>query len=123
MGAPRPGAQVVSGPPNEAEDADSSSGSSVALRRRLAEAEGRVAALERVLERRSNELVALMALLDETQLRALARLLAGRPVTSLDDLRNPFTVDGWNETPELEPADVPEALQRLWQTVAEESLV
>jgi hypothetical protein len=123
MGAPRVRAQVVTAPSATPSAGSSAADSASDLERRLAEAEARVEDLERVLERRSTELVSLMALLDEVQLRALARILAGRPVATLEELRNPFTVDGWNERAELEPAEVPEALQRLWETVAEESLV
>lgn len=88
---------------------------------RLAAVEAKALALEQALERRSAELIALQRLLSETQLRALARIAAGRAVHSLDDLRHPFSVEAWDEQPTMTPAEVPEALDRLWETIAEES--
>ena len=73
------------------------------------------------LAQRRAELIALQRLLSETQLRALARIAAGRAVHSLDELRHPFSVEAWDEQPTMTPAEVPEALDRLWETIAEES--
>ncbi len=74
----------------------------------LAELRARVAALERLLERRSHEL---RALAQELCTRDLQRALDGYlPVSP--SLRQ---LDAWHETHAMRPADIEEALADLWR--------
>jgi hypothetical protein len=80
---------------------------------RIARLEGRVAALEGALERRSNELRLLQQHLCPRDLAQWARLAAGLlplpPIACEPGL--------WRETRELTEADVPETLAALWSSL------
>ena len=80
----------------------------------IARLEGRVAALEEALERRSRELCQLQRLLPARELAALSRLLAGLPPSPA----SPYDPLHWRETTFLTDADVEETLTDLWRTVA-----
>jgi hypothetical protein len=80
---------------------------------RIARLEGRVAALEAALERRSNELRQLQLHLCPRDLAQWARLSAGLPPLP------PIACEPslWRETRELTEADVPETLAALWSSL------
>jgi hypothetical protein len=81
---------------------------------RVAELEARVAALEASLERRSHELRQQQRWLCPKDLMNLSLVAAGRPPLprQIDDLLL------WRETTELTPAEVDDALERLWKSLA-----
>lgn len=80
---------------------------------RVARLEGRVAALEAALERRSQELRLLQRHLCPVDLVQLARLTAGLPPLPRIACEPGF----WRETLELTEADVPETLEALWSSL------
>jgi len=80
---------------------------------RVAWLEGRVAALEAALERRSSELRVLQQLLCRRDLTHWARLLAGLPPLP----QVAFETGFWQETRELAMAEVPETLAALWSSL------
>jgi len=84
-----------------------------AARLRIARLEGRVAALEAALERRSDELRRLQRHLCRADLDRLGRLAAGLP----PKLLIPCEPDAWEETHELTVAEVPETLLDLWASL------
>lgn len=80
---------------------------------RIARLEGRVAALEAALERRSRELRLLQRYLCPIDLAQLARLTAG-----LQPLPRIACEPGfWRETRDLTEADVPETMEALWSSL------
>jgi len=79
----------------------------------IARLEGRVAALEAALERRSSELLVLQQLLCRRDLTHWARLLAGLPPLPQVAFETRF----WQETRELAMAEVPETLAALWSSL------
>jgi len=80
---------------------------------RIARLEGRVAALEAALERRSEELRLLQRHLCPLDLAQLARLTAGLPPLPRIACEPGF----WRETRELTEAEVPETLDALWSSI------
>ena len=80
---------------------------------RIARLEGRVAALEAALERRSQELRLLQRHLCPIDLAQLARLTAGLPPLPRIACEPGF----WRETRELTEADVPETMEALWSSL------
>jgi hypothetical protein len=80
---------------------------------RIASLEGRVAALEAALERRSAELRRLQGLLCPVDLAQWTRHLAGLPPLPRIAHEPAF----WQETLELTVADVPETLADLWSSL------
>ncbi len=80
---------------------------------RIAWLEGRVAALEAALTRRSAEVRELQRHLCRRDLEHLARVQAGLPVLP----RLACAPELWQETWELTEAQVPETLQDLWATL------
>ena len=80
---------------------------------RIAWLEGRVAALEAALERRSQELRLLQRHLCARDLAQLARLTAGLPPLPRIACEPGF----WRETRELTVADVPETMEALWSSL------
>lgn len=79
----------------------------------IARLEGRVAALEAALERRSGELRLLLSHLCQLDLAQWARLDAGLPPLP----RIAYEPAFWRETFELAGADVPETLEDLWASL------
>jgi hypothetical protein len=80
---------------------------------RIARLEGKVAALEAALERRSGELRRLQAFLCQRDLAQWTRQLAGLP--PLPRIAHEPTF--WHETRELTRAEVPETLLDLWSSL------
>jgi hypothetical protein len=80
---------------------------------RIALLEGRLAALEAALERRSQELRLLQRHLCPLDLAQLARLAAGLPPLPRIACEPGF----WRETWELTEADVPETMEALWSSL------
>jgi hypothetical protein len=80
---------------------------------RIARLEGRVAALEAALERRSSDLRLLQRFLSRRGLAQLARLAIGLQPLPLIACEPAF----WRETPDLTAAEVPETLQDLWASI------
>jgi|GEM_PF-3110547 len=80
---------------------------------RIARLEGRVAALEAALERRSKELRVLQRHLCPHDLAQWTRLMAGLPPLP----RIACEPSYWRETRELSVADVPETLEALWSSL------
>jgi hypothetical protein len=80
---------------------------------RIAWLEGRVAALEAALERRSGELLLLQRLLCPHDLAQWMRLAAGLPPLP----RLPYEPRFWHETSDLTMAEVPETLEALWSSI------
>jgi hypothetical protein len=80
---------------------------------RIARLEGRVAALEAALERRSQELRLLQRHLCPIDLAQLARLTAGLPPLPQIACEPGF----WRENFELTEADVPETMEALWSSL------
>jgi len=80
---------------------------------RIARLEGRLAALEAALERRSQELRLLQRHLCPLDLAQLARLTAGLPPLPRIACEPGF----WRETWELTEADVPETMEALWSSL------
>lgn len=80
---------------------------------RVARLEGRVAALEAALERRSEELRLLQRHLCPVDLAQLARLAAGLPPLPRIACEPGF----WRETRDLTEADVPETMEALWSSL------
>jgi hypothetical protein len=80
---------------------------------RIARLEGRVAALEAALERRSQELRLLQRHLCPLDLAQLARLTAGLPPLPRIACEPGF----WRETSDLTEADVPETMEALWSSL------
>lgn len=80
---------------------------------RIARLEGRVAALEAALERRSQELRLLQRYLCPIDLAQLARLTAGLPPLPRIACEPGF----WRETRDLTEADVPETMEALWSSL------
>jgi hypothetical protein len=85
----------------------------VVSRLRIARLEGRIAALEAALERRSEELRELQRHLCRADLERLGRLAEGLP----PQLLIPCEPDAWEETRELTVAEVPETLLDLWASL------
>ena len=109
-----PGAPAPATPPTP--DAAAAAAVADAGRRselRIARLEGRVAALEAALERRSQELRLLQRHLCPVDLAQLARLTAGLPPLPRIACEPGF----WRETRELTEADVPETLEALWSSL------
>lgn len=80
------------------------------LRERIARLEGRIAALESTLERRSRELRLLQGFLCPTDLLQLARIADG-----LSPLpRIACQLEYWTETTEIVPANLEATLEDLW---------
>jgi len=94
---------------DEADEADEAVESAL----RIARLEGRVAALEAALERRSEELRLLQRHLCPLDLAQLARLTAGLPPLP----RIAYEPGFWRETRELTEAEVPETLEALWSSI------
>jgi hypothetical protein len=80
---------------------------------RVAWLEGRVAALEAALERRSGELLLLQRLLCPHDLAQWMRVAAGLPPLP----RLPYEPRFWHETCDLTVAEVPETLEALWSSI------
>ncbi len=80
---------------------------------RIARLEGRVAALEAALERRSQELRLLQRHLCPIDLAQLARLTAGLPPLPRIACEPGF----WRETRDLTEADVPDTMEALWSSL------
>lgn len=79
---------------------------------RMAELEARVAALEEILEARSDRLRRLQRRLCRRDLRLLHAIFSGEAgATSTLDLAS------WQETTALTPAEVEETLDTLWASV------
>ena len=79
----------------------------------IARLEGRVAALEAALERRSQELRLLQRHLCPIDLAQLARLTAGLPPLPRIACEPGF----WRETRDLTEAEVPETMEALWSSL------
>jgi len=80
---------------------------------RVAELEARVERLERILSERSDLLQAITEQLCDRDLTTLSRLCAG-----LSPLPRPgIGLIGWRESTELVPAQVPEAMSELWDSI------
>ena len=77
---------------------------------RIARLEGRIAALERTLERRSRELRLLQSSLCPTDLVQLARIAEGLPPLP----RIACQLEYWTETNEIVPANLEATLEDLW---------
>lgn len=108
---------ALAAPVAPAEDAareEATSPAAVDPARRIARLEGRVAALEAALERRSHELRLLQRFLGRRALAQLARLVAGLRPLPLIACEPIF----WHETRDLTAAEVPETLEDLWASVA-----
>lgn len=83
------------------------------LRERIARLEGRIAALEDALERRSREMRLLQASLCPTDLVQLARICDG-----LSPLpRIACQPEYWSETTLIAPAEVEATLEDLWASL------
>jgi len=80
------------------------------LQARIARLEGRIAALERTLERRSRELRLLQSSLCPTDLVQLARIAEGLPPLP----RIACQLEYWTETNEIVPANLESTLEDLW---------
>ncbi len=80
------------------------------LRQRIARLEGRIAALEGALERRSRELRLLQSSLCPTDLVQLARIADGLPPLP----RIACQLEYWTETTEIVPANLESTLEDLW---------
>jgi hypothetical protein len=80
---------------------------------RIARLEGKVAALEAALERRSGEVRRLQAFLCQGDLAQWTRQLAGLPPLP----RIAYEPTFWHETRELTRAEVPETLRDLWSSL------
>jgi hypothetical protein len=78
---------------------------------RILELEARVAALEEILEARSQRLRRLQPRLCRRDLRLLDLILSGG---------GDLDLSGWEETTDLSPADVEETLETLWAGVRQE---
>ena len=79
----------------------------------IARLEARIEALEAALEQRSRELRIIQNLVSERDLVNISRILAGRPPLPHGDLQ----LEAWNETTELQPADVESTLNGLWSSI------
>ena len=97
---PMPPAEAPAPPPDEAAW-------------RIAWLEGRVAALEAALKRRSGELLLLQRFLCPQDLAQWMRLSAGLPPLP----RIPYEPAFWRESCELAMAEVPETLEALWSSI------
>lgn len=107
---------ALAAPVEPAEDAAREDATSPAVdpALRIAHLEGRVAALEAALERRSHELRLLQRFLGRRALAQMARLVAGLRPLPLIACEPAF----WHETRDLTAAEVPETLEDLWASVA-----
>jgi len=94
-------------------DADDSADAGRSRELRIARLEGRVAALEAAIERRSQELRLLQRHLCPLDLAQLARLTAGLPPLPRIACEPGF----WRETSDLTEADVPETMEALWSSL------
>ena len=108
---PPPAPDTAAGAP--APDAGDSADSARVRELRIARLEGRLAALEAALERRSQELRLLQRHLCPLDLAQLARLTAGLPPLPRIACEPGF----WRETWELTEADVPETMEALWSSL------
>jgi hypothetical protein len=81
--------------------------------RLIARLEGRVAALEAALERRSSELRLLQRFLSRRGLAQLSRLASGLPPLPLVACEPAF----WRETCDLSETEVPDTLPDLWASI------
>ncbi len=84
---------------------------------RIARLEARVATLEAVLLRRSNELRELQKLLPSRELLNFSRLADGLPPLPFGS----YDLAIWRETTALTAANVPETLRDLWQSLTPKS--
>jgi hypothetical protein len=106
---PTPDAAAVAGTADAADAGDGDRPSEL----QIARLEGRVAALEAALERRSQELRLLQRHLCSIDLAQLARLTAGLPPLPRIACEPGF----WRETRDLTEADVPETMEALWSSL------
>ncbi len=81
---------------------------------RIARLEARVATLEEVLLRRSNELLELQQLLPSRELLNFSRRAGGLPPIPLGS----YDLEIWRETTALTSANVPETIRDLWRSLA-----
>ena len=79
----------------------------------IARLEGRIAALESALERRSRELRLLQGSLCSTDLVQLARIADGLPPVPLIA----HQLEYWTETTEILPANLESTLEDLWASL------
>ncbi len=79
----------------------------------VARLEGRIAALERALARRSRELRLLQSALCRTDLVQLARIADGLPPLP----RLAHQLEYWTETTEIVPANLESTLEDLWASL------
>jgi hypothetical protein len=82
-------------------------------RHTIARLEGRVAALEAALTRRSNQVRMLQRVLCRRDLAQWNRLAAGLPLLPRLAVDPIF----WQETHDLTLAEVPETLEALWESI------
>lgn len=80
----------------------------------IAYLEGRIAALEAALTRRSEQLCQLQARLEPQDLLRWSRLVHGLPLLP----RHAYDLTLWSETTELTPAEVDTTLRDLWSSLA-----
>lgn len=98
-------------PPDRAAEREPRAPDEAALR--IAWLEGKVAALEAALERRSDELLMLQRCLCARDLAQWMRLTTGLPPLP----RVPYEPAFWRETCELTTAELPETLDALWSSI------
>lgn len=80
---------------------------------KIAMLQAKVEALEGLLRRRSGELRLIQAHLDAEGLLVVSRILAGLPPLP----RRAHTLDLWQETYQLEAADVEDSMGDLWRSL------
>jgi hypothetical protein len=107
----RPPHRAPERPPDRAAEREPRAPDEAALR--IAWLEGKVAALEAALERRSDELLMLQRCLCAHDLVQWMRLTTGLPPLP----RVPYEPAFWRETCELTMAEVPETLDALWSSI------
>jgi hypothetical protein len=83
---------------------------------RVRELEERVIALEQALTRRSEELQQIIAHVGPDALHIISRVLRGLP--ALPQLA--VDLEEWQESTELRAAEVPETVQALWRSLADQ---
>ena len=86
----------------------------VELLARIARLEGRIAALENALDRRSQELVRLQSVLCRADLLQLARIADGLPPLP----RIAHQPEYWTETTVISPANLEATLEDLWSSLS-----